>query len=462
MADGRRGERPPARARAAVVTVAVLVAVVALPGVARAAEGPGPTNASTTTTPTTSPATTTTVPSTSTTAATTTTAPPDGETTTTTVPPPPGEQAEEVPDDGHFDEVPPEERELLDRYRAIEREAQDLLTQLELVDGGLASAQRELDDAARRVDAADRSLARTQKRLDRVDDQLDVARDRLRQRVVEAYIGGTRGAASDQVLQVASVDELGKTLAYGAAMVEDQRTLVDRMAALQREADDLHADAQDQATKAADARAEVTAREDALKGERDRIIGTQSDLARNAEDKLALLSEAARRQADIEAGYARQQAVHDSISHLLAERQVGQTPPLDTKGIFLSPIPNPRINQPFGAGYDPVLQVTRGHPGLDINGRTGDPIRAPADGEVVAAGWVDGYGNCTIIDHGSALGTLYGHQSMILVKPGDRVRRGQVIGLVGSTGYSTGPHLHWEVRVLGNVVDPAPFIGDRR
>ena len=153
--------------------------------------------------------------------------------------------------------------------------------------------------------------------------------------------------------------------------------------------------------------------------------------------------------------------MHDSITATLAQRQTGQIPPISTTGIFLSPIPHPKINQPFGAKYDPLFGVTRGHPGLDINGSTGDPIRAPADGVVVAAGWIDGYGNCTIIDHGNALGTLYGHQSVLLVKEGDKVKRGQVIGLVGSTGYSTGPHLHWEVRVRGNVVDPLPFIGDQ-
>jgi murein DD-endopeptidase MepM/ murein hydrolase activator NlpD len=448
------------RRRATIAAGAVLVSVV-LAGPAWATEPAGPT---TTTTPTTSVTTTTTTrpaPSTTTTTAPATPPPDDSSTTTTTAAPPPDDRSRPEAPAGQIDEVPPEEQELLDRYRGIERQAQDLLTQLEMVDGGLASAQRDLDDAAREVDAADRALARTEKQLDKVNGRLDDARTRLRERVVQAYIGGTRGAANDEVLQVTSVDELGKTLAYGAAMVEDQRSLVERMTALQREADELHDDAERQAKEADGARTEVRARESALQDEHDKIIGTQSDLARNAQDKLALLSEAARRQADIEAGYARQNAVHDSISHLLAEREAGQTPPLDLRGIFLSPIPNPRINQPFGAGYDPVLQVTRGHPGIDINAHMGDPIRAPADGEVAAAGWVDGYGNCTIIDHGSALGTLYGHQSMILVKPGDHVRRGQVIGLVGSTGYSTGPHLHWEVRILGNVVDPAPFIGDR-
>jgi murein DD-endopeptidase MepM/ murein hydrolase activator NlpD len=137
-------------------------------------------------------------------------------------------------------------------------------------------------------------------------------------------------------------------------------------------------------------------------------------------------------------------------------------PPERTLGLFLSPLPNPKVNQPFGNQFDPIFGVARGHPGIDFNGAIGDPIRAAEDGTVVAAGWIDGYGNTVIIDHGNTLGTLYAHQSLPAVAEGDVVRRGSVIGFVGNTGYSTGPHLHWEVRVLGQVVDPAPFIGEQR
>ena len=91
-------------------------------------------------------------------------------------------------------------------------------------------------------------------------------------------------------------------------------------------------------------------------------------------------------------------------------------------------------------------------------GSTGTPIRAAADGVVVFAGGRGGYGNATIIDHGNSLATLYAHQSSILLGDGQRVTRGQVIGLVGSTGFATGPHLHFEVRINGVPVDPLPYL----
>jgi murein DD-endopeptidase MepM/ murein hydrolase activator NlpD len=276
-------------------------------------------------------------------------------------------------------------------------------------------------------------------------------------------MGGSTGASSESaILGAVSIDEVGVSRAYGNAVVDDDRQLIDRTADLRDEVDALldQADAdRDAATRARD---DLATRRAELQRQRDDAVATEGQYAAMAQARVQLLSEAAQLQVQIEAGYARVQAVRDSITGTLATAQVGQVPPERIAGIFLSPLPNPRINQPFGNQFDPIFGVARGHPGIDMNGATGDPIRAAEDGRVVAAGWIDGYGNTVIIDHGNTLGTLYAHQSLLAVAEGDVVRRGGVIGFVGSTGYSTGPHLHWEVRVLGQVVDPAPFIGEQR
>ncbi len=88
----------------------------------------------------------------------------------------------------------------------------------------------------------------------------------------------------------------------------------------------------------------------------------------------------------------------------------------------------------------------------------GTPIHAAGDGIVVYAGVESGYGNYTCINHGNGIATCYAHQSVIMVKVGDQVTRGQVIGLIGTTGYSTGPHLHFEVRINGQVTNPLPWL----
>jgi murein DD-endopeptidase MepM/ murein hydrolase activator NlpD len=112
----------------------------------------------------------------------------------------------------------------------------------------------------------------------------------------------------------------------------------------------------------------------------------------------------------------------------------------------------------FGIRSDPFLGRPAMHTGLDFRASMGDPVRATANGKVASSGWAGGYGRMVEIDHGNGLSTRYGHLSEISVKVGDTIKIGQVIGAVGSTGRSTGPHLHYETRIDGEAVDPQKFL----
>jgi hypothetical protein len=112
----------------------------------------------------------------------------------------------------------------------------------------------------------------------------------------------------------------------------------------------------------------------------------------------------------------------------------------------------------FGVRVDPFLGRPAMHTGLDFRAAAGDPVRATANGKVVSAGWSGGYGRMVEIDHGNGLSTRYGHLSEINVRVGDPIKIGQIIGAVGSTGRSTGPHLHYETRIDGEAVDPQKFL----
>jgi murein DD-endopeptidase MepM/ murein hydrolase activator NlpD len=112
----------------------------------------------------------------------------------------------------------------------------------------------------------------------------------------------------------------------------------------------------------------------------------------------------------------------------------------------------------FGVRSDPFLGRPAMHTGLDFRASSGDPVRATANGKVASSGWAGGYGRMVEVDHGNGLSTRYGHLSEINVKVGDTVKIGQVIGAVGSTGRSTGPHLHYETRIDGEAVDPQKFL----
>src|ERR1700736_519266 len=112
----------------------------------------------------------------------------------------------------------------------------------------------------------------------------------------------------------------------------------------------------------------------------------------------------------------------------------------------------------FGVRSDPFLGRPAMHTGLDFRAQTGDPVRATANGKVISAGWSGGYGRMVEIDHGNGLSTRYGHLSEIEVKVGEAVKAGQTVGRMGSTGRSTGPHLHYETRIDGEAVDPQKFL----
>lgn len=116
------------------------------------------------------------------------------------------------------------------------------------------------------------------------------------------------------------------------------------------------------------------------------------------------------------------------------------------------------VNSGFGVRSDPFRGGRAMHAGVDMPGPVGTPIYATADGRVGRAGWYGGYGNLVELEHGRGIQTRYGHLSSILVAPGTRVKRGQLIGLMGSTGRSTGSHLHYEVRIEGRAVNPIPFL----
>jgi murein DD-endopeptidase MepM/ murein hydrolase activator NlpD len=118
----------------------------------------------------------------------------------------------------------------------------------------------------------------------------------------------------------------------------------------------------------------------------------------------------------------------------------------------------PDVSSGFGMRVDPFIRALAMHTGMDFRAETGDPARATADGTVTIAAWQGGYGKMVEVDHGNGLATRYAHLSEIVVKVGQRVRAGQIVGKVGSTGRSTGPHLHYETRVNGEAVDPQKFL----
>jgi len=185
---------------------------------------------------------------------------------------------------------------------------------------------------------------------------------------------------------------------------------------------------------------------------RDELVANQGQLVEaRSRKKQSLASLSAEERAD--AGEI--DSLQQVSAELAAKIQAAQARSTVTRSVssagLIWPV-NAPITSPFGWRWG------RMHTGIDLGATYGTPIAAAASGSVIYAGWLGGYGNLTVIDHGGGLATAYGHQSSIAVSVGEQVAQGQTIGNVGSTGHSTGPHLHFEVRVNGQAVDPLGYL----
>lgn len=168
-------------------------------------------------------------------------------------------------------------------------------------------------------------------------------------------------------------------------------------------------------------------------------------------DQNARLKELEKKEDQLE----QQSAVVDKLINQLMDKSKKYA-----EGAYKWPTPGyTSISSPYGMRIHPIYKKKKMHSGVDIDAPMGAKIVAANSGKVIVAGWnTGGYGNYVIIDHGGGISTLYAHQSKILVSVGDVVKKGDVIGKVGSTGLSTGPHLHFEVRVDGKPVNPTKYI----
>lgn len=218
----------------------------------------------------------------------------------------------------------------------------------------------------------------------------------------------------------------------------------------QQEADRLAADR----ARAEDHRTTLAAQEEERKAAAAAVVARVAEVEARLVQQRALLAEMEHEIAHIEGEIAALAREEDLIRALIEQEQTsGGTAP----GLLLRPVPG-AVSSGFGYRIHPIYGTRRLHTGWDMDGACGEAIVAAAAGRVFFTGWKGGYGYAVMIDHGGGLATLYAHQSSIGVSYDEQVSTGQVIGWVGTTGTSTSCHLHWEVRLSGTPVDPAPYV----
>ena len=354
-----------------------------------------------------------------------------------------------------WDEVLGKEAALVRAVEEAQVERLKLTAEIQAINVTVLRTEQELQKARLELAAAQRT-ARIQTALRRrADKKVAVATDRLRRQIVASYVtGGADSGMVEALLKATNGEEAGQAMAYSSAVVDDTDSLVRELEVARSARRKADRSARRAASKAAARRDDVDTAKRAIEADRDDKQRLVDQVNAQYLLEAQALRQAQGRKALIESRINAENRTSDGVALLLAERQQDQEDWTPGSVTITTPLPGVEVSSPFGMRHHPILGIDRLHAGADLGGSTGDPIHAPADAVVVLAEVRGGYGNTTVLDHGHSLGTLYGHQSRILVKPGDIVRRGEVIGYMGSTGLSTGPHLHFETRIKGLPIDP--------
>ena len=331
------------------------------------------------------------------------------------------------------------------QIRTLEAKVGDVSLKLQTLEADLSLHQK-------RLDALNALFALQTKKFMFLKAQYAQSVSTLQHRLVDIY-ESDQASSIDVFLGAQNVQDAIDQVQYLNEIGDEDRRIAAEVAKAKAEVTVQRA-----ATKKARARvhgetAVIEARTAQTRFVRDQLVGAKNDVSTAKDQKLQDLSQlTAAERADAEEIDALRQASADIAAKIRAA-QAGQssgTSTVSSSG-FIWPASGP-VTSPFGWRWG------RLHEGIDIGAAYGSPIHAAAAGTVIYCGWESGYGNFVVIDHGGNLATAYGHQSSIAVTCGQRVEQGQTIGYVGSTGHSTGPHLHFEVRVNGNAVDPMGYL----
>lgn len=365
--------------------------------------------------------------------------------------------------EAEYDEILGREAVLVARVEEARAERLRLTAELEQLNDEMAAAQGELLGAQQDFDEAERRARRATRSVETAESEVEAAEERLQSQIVASYVtGGSNAGLLEAILTAGDSDDAGQVIAYSRAVVGDSETLVRELEAarasqraVEEAARTAEADARTTSTEVGEAAAFIAAavdRQEAILGEVDAQVLTEARALQEVQDRAALVRgriDAMQRASDVLAlTLAAQQAEQ-------AERVPAEIAPDE---VPTNPIPGYRVGSKFGPRRHPILDITRLHAGSDLAAPSATPIHAVDDGVVTMAGVNGGYGETVVVDHGDSLSTLSAHMSRIDVGPGEIVQRGDVIGLVGSTGLSTGAHLHFETRIKGVPVDPETVV----
>lgn len=347
-------------------------------------------------------------------------------------------------------------QELQQKKQTVDQQRRSLQEQSEQIQQQTTQAEQTLDGLEDTIAATSEQIADTESRLQAAEDRLQAVKASLQQAEVayeesrQATVArlqflqrqqGNKGWAV--LLQSENFNEfLERRYQLKRVYESDRNVLVD----LKEKADELNMQ-----------REIVEEQKNQVALLRQELLAKRQQYEAEAEQQSQLISRLKQDRAALTAAQAQLARDSEAIAALIREKVAASTGVVRGTGVFIYPV-NGRLTSGFGRRRHPILGTSRFHAGVDFGASQGTTIRAADSGKVIFSGWYGGYGRAVVIDHGGGITTLYAHASRLYVNVGQAVSQGQAIAAVGSTGLSTGPHLHFEVRQNGNPVNPMPYL----
>lgn len=330
-------------------------------------------------------------------------------------------------------------QELTGKQQATKEDIEKLLARIEVV-------QKRLDNTMTKIGAAEEKLVQTAQELEDAIKQRDNRDELMANRVRMAYTAGPVSFL-DVLLSATDFSDFLNRFDAVEAIASQDRNILDEKKKYADEVAQLKAQSEQELAEIKELYKEVEAHKQSLEQEEKDKEVLISQLAHEIEEMEEISEESERQLTELAKQASALEAKKNRIKTYYTGGQLGV--PLKSEY---------RLSSPFGYRIHPITGKKKLHAGMDMAAPKGTPIYAAETGVVIVAQSWSGYGNTVIIDHGGGLWTLYGHMSEILAKKGETVKKGSKIGLVGSTGQSTGNHLHFEVRKNSEPVDPVPYL----
>ncbi len=338
-----------------------------------------------------------------------------------------------------------EKQEALDKIKDAENKKNDVVAQSEQLNREIDIIQTEIFEIDAIIADADEQIAEKEAEIAKYEENIELQNDEFK-RVLRFMDETSTSSYIDLLLSSTSFSEFLTHLETINEITEHDMAIIDEMVSLKNSVEGAKAVIEARKAEKEEARVIAADKEGVLQTKLSEKEALTKSLEQDIEKYKQVYEEARRQEEALKASLAPSLSKStDTVKY--------------TGGVFCWPAPSyTRISSPYGYRIHPVYKTKKFHSGIDLAAPGGTNILAAADGTVKMAGWNGGYGNCLVIDHGGGVSTLYGHAQRLLVSKGQTVKKGQVVALVGTTGTSTGNHLHFEVLLNGKTTDPMPYL----